>query len=842
MFSRLQRRRPTINRQQSVILLIATPSNPIHGLLSSESWLLLTAESAAEAEAGAQELTDAGQLPDLVLLELALPDGAGFDLWAKLQRSMGWSAVPCIFIGKDVDEEVILQAFEVGASDYIHPPFEAAILFEKMRVLLHPEKAKVPRRIEEVLPETIFDARYKILRRIGRGGMSEVFLVEDLSNGTRRALKLFAPKGQEESAVEQERFRREIRAQIRLRHPHLVRVYDIGFVGALYYYTMDYLSDGSLAERLKKGPLSPKKALWIAARIASALQLIHEHKLQHRDLKPGNILFSAAGDPILTDFGLVLDTLAPRLTHEEIVLGTLRYMSPERLTLEEEIDHRSDLYSLGLLLYEMLAGRLPYSSQDPLQMHRVMMAGLPPPTVYQPNIPDAAVAICQRATAYHPEDRYRDAVAMEQELVGALQAMAHGRVLLLDDDPMIGAVFVGQLESLGMECEFTQDGEEALALARSWLPDLCMFNVASDRLGAVAMYQQLRRIPHLAQTPCIFVAPRWTEETAIKAFRMGAQDCLSKPFSLRETAAKIQQWIDRAQQKLPSHSFQPRSVINGRYELIRLLHRGRQSLVYVALDRQTGRPRVLKSLQPSCADDSAAHWRLLREMAALAQCSHPHILGIEGIGRYRGLPYFIAPYVEGETLAAALRRRERLPLASALALAIRLASALDHLHCHSLLHGHLTPSNVLLSEEGQPTLADLGECRLLPSTEPFGPFLHQPAPSQQRLHRSKARYQSPELLRGDDRVDERSDLFGLGLLLYEMLTGIAPLAGCSKREALQKIEREGIPSPLKFQPYLPQAAADLTSKLLMAQPEKRFLSAALVERACLRLLREQRQR
>jgi len=286
-------------------------------------------------------------------------------------------------------------------------PGEAARLAEEARALdnaLTPEPP-LGRRLDE----------FRLLREIGRGGMGIVYEAEQEPLGRLVALKLL-PAGaafDERLAI---RFLRESRAAARLDHPGIVRVLTSGRAEGVLYFTMELVTGRSLAAILGDGVFDPERAAQITAEICSALAHAHDAGLVHRDVKPENILIGEDGRPRITDFGLVHELHGLPITMSHLALGTPAYVAPEQAR-GEAVDPRSDVYGLGAVLYAMLAGRPPYTGDVPALVISRMLGEDPAPLAsLRPDVPPGLAAICHRALARHPDDRYPTARAFGRDL------------------------------------------------------------------------------------------------------------------------------------------------------------------------------------------------------------------------------------------------------------------------------------------------------------------------------------------------------------------------------------------------------------------------------------------
>src|SRR5919199_3421020 len=271
--------------------------------------------------------------------------------------------------------------------------------------------------------KTLIDKRYELRGMVGSGGMANVFLAHDEVLDSAAPLKLLKDHyAANEEFVE--RFKREAQSAASLSHRHIVPVFDAGETGdGLYYIAMEYLPGGTLKDRImSKGPLPVRTAAAAALQIAEALQAAHEQGMIHRDIKPHNILVTDSGHVKVADFGIARAAEATTISDLGEILGSVKYMSPEQ-AMGEPVGPASDLYSLGVVLYEMLTGKVPFEADS--------RAGVPvkhvderprPLREVNPDVPEAMEALVLRLLAERPEDRYGSAA----ELIGELERVREG--------------------------------------------------------------------------------------------------------------------------------------------------------------------------------------------------------------------------------------------------------------------------------------------------------------------------------------------------------------------------------------------------------------------------------
>ncbi|MDX1578272.1 MAG: serine/threonine-protein kinase [Gemmatimonadota bacterium] len=299
--------------------------------------------------------------------------------------------------------------------------------------------------------------RFRVVRNIGEGGWAVVYLAEDQRHHRNVALKVLRPELA--SLVGRRRFEREVEVVARLRHPHILPLHDSGVANGISWYVMPLVEGESLRDRLEReGQLPIDEAVRIAGEVADALSYSHAHGVVHRDIKPGNILLEA-GHAVVTDFGiaaLTQDLDPEKLTESGTSPGTPHYMSPEQAA-GEAVDHRSDIYSLGCVLYEMLVGEPPFTGRSTqVVVARKLMGDVPSLRVVRDTVPERLERIVERALARAPADRFQSA----EELAGALDALSGGVAATIEGAPVgrrtageklvraalgIGVVLIGML-------------------------------------------------------------------------------------------------------------------------------------------------------------------------------------------------------------------------------------------------------------------------------------------------------------------------------------------------------------------------------------------------------------
>lgn len=260
------------------------------------------------------------------------------------------------------------------------------------------------------------NGRYKILELIGGGGMSNVYLAHDMILDRDIAIKILRYDFSNEEELRR-RFQREALSTTSLAHPHIVNIFDVGEEGSLHYLVMEYVPGKTLKEYIiDNSPVAPEQAVKIMKQLASALAHAHQNQIVHRDIKPQNILMDAEGNVKISDFGIAMALSATSYTQTNSVLGTVHYLSPEQAR-GGTANKKSDIYSLGIVMFELLTGKLPFSGESAVSIAlKHLQTETPSLREIVPSMPQSLENVVLKATAKNPQHRYQSANEMEEDL------------------------------------------------------------------------------------------------------------------------------------------------------------------------------------------------------------------------------------------------------------------------------------------------------------------------------------------------------------------------------------------------------------------------------------------
>jgi two-component system LytT family response regulator len=405
-------------------------------------------------------------------------------------------------------------------------------------------------------------AHYRVVSPLGQGGMGAVYLADDTRLGRRVALKVLPP----EFAADPDRMHRfvqEAKLASALTHPNVATIFEIGQQGELWFLAMEYVEGRPLAERIREGPLRIPELVQIGMQVADALDDAHSKAIIHRDIKPANLMITPRGHVKVLDFGLAKLQAGPKaaeetqlLTSAGLVVGTVEYMSPEQ-ALGRDVDYRTDIFSLGVVLYEMATGRLPFSGSTPSEtMARILQAQPDAIARFNYEVPEGLERVVRKCLEKDRERRYQSARELLVDLKnlerdsGSEQAVTTGTAVhqrsrigavIVDDEELARALLREYLAS-SREIEILAEcanGFEAVKAISERKPDLVFLDVQMPKLDGFEVLELIGR-----DVAVIFVTA--FDQYAMKAFDAHAVDYLLKPFSQE----RFDKALERARQRL----------------------------------------------------------------------------------------------------------------------------------------------------------------------------------------------------------------------------------------------------------------------------------------------------
>jgi serine/threonine protein kinase len=592
---------------------------------------------------------------------------------------------------------------------------------------------------------------FRIERLLGRGGMASVYYGWDVNLERPVAIKVIDVRPSERQDYA-ERFVREARAVAAWHHENIIQVYYADEQDGLYYFAMEYI-DGLdlgvlLAQYTADGELMAHEDVLLVGRaVAQALDYAHKQGVIHRDVKPSNVMVTRKGRVVLTDFGLAMDAYQGSLGQ---VFGSPHYISPEQARSSAHAVPQSDLYSLGVMLYEMLTGVLPFDDPSAAVVALQHITEEPrPPREINPALSKEAESVLLHALIKSPQERYQSGAEMIDVLAEALLAAP------------------------------SEQEEKASLLTPGRRPPTGQTLSEMSIDEKVSLYSQ-------AGVGSVPVASpyRPTDESLV-----GMQ-------------------LDE-------------------YRIDALLGQGGMASIYYGLDVRLKRRVAIKVINAPLRTDFEYVARFGREAQAIARLEHPHIVRLYRYGEDKGLLYMVMQYVDGADLASVLaEHREAGSLIEpedAGRIAREVCLALDYAHAHGVIHRDVKPSNIMLDKQGHVYLADFG-LALLTEFGTRGEVLGSP------------RYIAPEQAISSAEVVPQSDLYAVGVILYEMFTGEIPFDADEPMEiALMHMSKSPRP-PRSLRPQISPALESVILKALAKDPAQRYQSGAELAHALERAL------
>ncbi len=512
---------------QPLTLLTVDDNEMVLGVLSEylagQGYRVLTAGDGVEALR-----TLAEEHVDLMLLDVKMPGLSGFDVLRSLRQTHSADDLPVIMATAQGESKDVVKAFELGANDYVTKPLDLPVVLVRVQTRLRgrapappPDPGPGPASGLVTEPETVLDGKYRLESRIGQGQYGVVYRATHLQLDRPVAVKLLRTDLDDDSDDPRARFHREGMSACKLQHPNAVSVLDFSITPTgVPFMVMELLSGLTLEEELKRvGRMTPQRCAELLLPICEVLAEAHSLGIIHRDVKPQNIFLHRGhhGEVLkVLDFGiakLVGETRShQRLTLEGIGPGTPTYMAPERFS-GGDYDHSADVYSVGVLLYEMLVGRPPFVSLDGNAIKVALKHIGEPPTPltdYDPDLPKAVETAVLEALRKDPEQRptalalalnFAVASTSEDRQEAASEAEpdaadpSPATVLVVDDEELVRVVTQEILEDAGFEVVLAEDGPQAIEAYRRHAPEVSavLLDMTMPELDGAATFRELRR-------------------------------------------------------------------------------------------------------------------------------------------------------------------------------------------------------------------------------------------------------------------------------------------------------------------------------------------------------------
>jgi serine/threonine protein kinase len=651
----------------------------------------------------------------------------------------------------------------------------------------------------------------------------------------------FLREGVANDARSQQRMLREARLAGQLQHPGIVTVHDMGRLCGGVYIVSEFVDGPSLAEWLKQHTPVCRQTAELVATVANALDYAHAKGVVHRDIKPANILLERndqgeTARPRVMDFGLARRTTGElTITQCGEIVGTPAYMSPEQIRTACRVDGRADVFSLGVVLYEMLSGQRPFRGSWPSVLEQILYAAVTPVTSVNADIPIQLELIVARCLAKDPDQRYQGAGDLAAALRGwlaDLQAAVTSPQTHSDSPYPDEAWLLRESRSQSAIVDHALAGAGPLVIGRDADCFIRVNHPSISRRHAVMVLeaggwaiedckstngvringQKVTRA-HLSHMDTVqlgtvhfqLVSARTRSDTA-------PGDIPGAPYSRPAVSAPTGRAGSTATELPAAKAF------TGRYDLINKFHEGKSGSFHLAVDNETKELVCVKILSGQVAANEKDLQRFVRGVRSASKLDHPNVVRIHRAGRSRDQWWLTMEYVDGPSLRDVIEQYgigNMLPPARVLAIGQDIAAALEAAFAHQVLHRNIRPENILLTRAGMAKLADFALVRGVVLQT-----LQQITEAEELV--GDLTYMAPERTRRRSVVDCRSDIYALGATLYTLLAGQPPYTEQSTIRMLKAIHDEAVLPPSRHNLAAAGPLEHVVMKCLAKVPDARY--------------------